>query len=211
MAEVVSQFSSESFSTDWKDQYRKCDICLNKFCKKIILPCSHKCCEVCYNKIVSCRMCESGRKKVNPMKGDIDIYFKINDNIHIVKSPIFYDPINQEVDFHLLNKTFYIMITIIEAYGFENYSHFTVDQYSVSEDNYTMDTIAEDDDTAVSNEILERLTMWNRDDIVNSCIDFDFVNSYVVSDLPTDKIQSISDNISKALLTRRFALLDLLY
>ena len=115
-----------------------CDICMERKSTFMIMKCKHKCCIDCYTKIDKCHMCRGPIFKV--MKAEIHIKACSNmwDPVTFtpfyettIKTPLYFTKgitlledthisgYVEKIDFMLINKSYDIMQSIIDIYGFD--------------------------------------------------------------------------------------------
>ena len=199
----------------------ECDICTEDLIRPVSLPCKHKCCQSCYDKINKCHMCRSSLNKINLMQSKILIKFNIKGKEKIVQCPMYFDTINRTTDYFQINKTYCILQTIIQMYGYENYKSFDIDTKNIKKDSWPALT-----NSNVPN--IENILMSNVDEIIDSCLDYKYIARNVCAvraknicgktygkpykcncnELEDHKIDKIDAAVKLRLLNKRFDLLD---
>ena len=189
----------------------ECDICTYANIKFIALPCQHKCCANCFEKINKCHMCRKRLNKCNPMKTKINILFR-SDELKLqgercelkrdrsASVPLYFDTINPKVDFILLNKTYDIMQEVINIYGYENFSALEFNNEIICD----IDTkLSITDCYGIVREDIDNIIMLDRNSVILSCIN-KIWDENKKCNCDEREIEKIQDYIKFALLNFRF-------
>ena len=210
----LSSDTRESIQSDMVE----CDICIESKDEFIKMPCKHKCCIDCYARINKCHMCRGCIFEV--MKADLKIRlkYKYASKANIVIIPFYYtEGVNlfedtfaagytKNIDHMLLNKTYDILQTVIETYGFD------IDIQSYELDNHRYDHDMTIRCQSTFSELTFRSLKINsqhniskdNDEIADKCIDYEYIDKYCVNrKLSDDYIERRQDYLMKICLMLR--------